>query len=170
MRLKDLDYDEILKRVLASDILREKFDRYIQDTEMYYIDEQLSHFNMRCADWSIGPYNPNHFSCKEPSEFVYCARDMVDMYGCSDKTEKLLSHCEKLRGTNLFEHYADKLADAIEDDFISICKGIEEACYDVYCQKPTTTLRDYIECFADNYIDDVLIDEENNRCYRINYL
>lgn len=170
MRLKDLSNEEILKRILASDKLRERFDAAVQESEMNYIDEILHSFNNRCADWSIGPYNRNYFKCTEPSEFVYCARQMVDSYGASDKTMKVLSHCEKLRGSNLFEHYANKLADCIEADLCEMCDGIEDICYDIYCQNVTPILLDMCEWFADSRLDDVMLDEDTEEVYRIERL
>lgn len=160
MRLKDLTTEEILKRVLNSEKLRDEFDEAIQEREMDYINDMLSHFNTRCADWSVGPWNPSYLKCNEASEYVYCAREMVDVYGGSVKTLKALSHAEKLRGTNLFEHYADKLARCIESDLKEICRGIEQTSYDIYCRKETDVLLDYCEMFAEWAIDDVMIDEE----------
>lgn len=169
MKLKDLSNEKILKRVFESDRLRQRFNEAVQESEMDYINEILRCFNNRCADWSIGPYNRNYFECKKSSEFVYCAREMADMYSASDKTLKALSHCEKLRGTNLFEHYADKLADCIESDLCEMCDGIEDMCYDIYCEKETPVLLDMCEWFADR-LDDVLIDEDTDEIYRLEYL
>lgn len=170
MKLKDLPTEEILKRIYESDTLREKFDSAVQDSDMNYINDILSHFNARSANWSIGPYNRNYFCCKDASEFVYCAREMTDMYSASEKTLKVLDHVEKLRGTNLFEHYADKLAGCIESDLCEIVKGIEDMSYDIYCRKVTPVLLDFCEWFAEWAIDDVLIDEDDERMYQVTYL
>lgn len=170
MRLKDLSNEEILKRILDSDKLRERFDLAVQESEMDYINEILRCFNARCAEWSIGPYNRNYFRCKDASEFVYQAREMADMYIASDKTLKVLDHAEKLRGTNLFEHYADKLADCIESDLCEYAKGIEDLSYDIYCRKSTPVLLDFCEMFAEWGIDDVMIDEEDEKLYQVAYL
>lgn len=172
MKLKDLSNEEILTRVLASDKLNAMFKDYVTESEMDYIEEILGCFNSRCADWSIGPHNHNYFHCTNATEFVYRARDMADCFSGSEKTLKLLAHCEKLRDTNLFEHYADKLAESIEDELCRMVRGIEDVCFEIHLKRPTDTLLDYIECFVANYLDDVLIeeDETNNRIYRIEYL
>lgn len=169
MRLKDLSNEEILKRILDSDKLRERFDMAVQDSEMDYINDILHCFNARCAEWSIGPYNRNYFQCKDASEFVYCAREMADAYSASEKTLKVLEHTEKLRETNLFEHYADKLAECIEADLCEMCRGIEDVCYEIYCREVTPTLLDFCEMFAEWSLDNVMIDEDD-RIYENVYL
>lgn len=169
MRLKELSNEDILKRILDSDTLREKFDNYIQESEMNYINDILKHFNAKCAEWSIGPYNQNYFKCWDAYEFVFQAREMVDMYGASDKTLRILFQVEKLRDTNLFEHYANKLASCIEADLCEYCKGIEDMSYDIYCRKMTPGLLDFCEGFAEYVLDDVMIDEDD-RLYHVVYL
>lgn len=170
MKLKDLTNEEILSHILNSDELRTRFDDAVQESEMNYVNDIIGCFNRRCARWSIGPYNHNYFECTDASEFVYCAREMVDMYGASRKTLKVIAHAEKLRGTNLFEYYADKLADCIEADLCEICRGIEDISYDIYCRKETDVLLDYIDCFAEWLFDDVIVDEDDDTMYKIVYL
>lgn len=166
MRLKDLPADEILERVLESDKLREKFEAAVQEYEMGYISDILDCFGTRCADYSIGIYNRNYFYCTDASEFVCRAREMADMYGASEKTLKVLARAEKLRGTNLFEHYADKLAECVESDLCEYARAIEDLSYDIDCRNATPTLLDYCRWFAECAIGDEMIGEDGERVHQ----
>lgn len=171
-KLNSLPHKEILHYVMQSKRLREKLDSYISETEMDWLEEKLHLFWKygRCADWSIGPYNPNYFRVMDASAFLYSVEDSMEHFGCSPKLQSMAEQCRKLRDTNLFAHQVGKLCNLYyEEELHPIVKQIEDCSYDIYCKNETERLMDYVEIFADNYLGDIYINSRN-QLVRLDYV
>jgi len=165
-KFSEMSLEELEQIVNRSKEMRDKLDEYIQDCEMDWISDKLRKIDSSLRDWSVGFYNQNFISVKDYGDFLDCIIDYKKAFGASDRMEKKISQCEKLRGTNLFEYNCKQLKEMfMEDEIESICKFVEDCCYELYCGKVGDKCRDYLECFFDVY-DDYLYDEETETFYK----
>ena len=165
-KFKELTIEQLTEIVNRSKKLRDELDEYIQDCEMCWISEKLAVMKDSLSDWSIGFYNQNYIRVKDYGTFLDCVIDSEKRYGASDKMEKLISQCEKLRGSNLFEYWAKKLKEVyFEDELQSICKYVEDCSYELYQGSVGEKCESYLECFFDAY-DDYLYDESTSTFYK----
>ena len=165
-KFKDLSIAELTQIVNRSEKLRDELDNYIQDCEMYWISERLACLKESLSDWSIGFYNQNYIRVRDYHTFLDCVIESKRRYGASDRMEKLISLCDKLRSSNLFEYYAKKLKTMyLEDELQSICKYVEDCGYELYQGKVGEKCESYLECFFDAY-EDYLYDEQTETYYK----
>ena len=164
-KFKDLSLDELKEIVNGSEKLRKELDNYIQDTEMCWLSEKLDCVKSSLKDWCVGFFTNSYINVRNYDSFLDGVKKSIKSYGASKKLEKLVSHCEKLRGTNLFEHYAEKVEEVFfEEEFQPIIDFVEEASDELYCGKVGAKSEDYLECFFFSY-EDYLFDEENKIFY-----
>ena len=165
-KFKDLSIAELTQIVNRSKNLRDELSDYIQNSEMSWIDEKLAIMESSLSDWSVGFFNQNYISVKDWYSFLDCVKDSAKYFGASDRMEKLICRCDKLRGTNLFEYYAKKLKTVyFEDELQSICKYVEDCSYELYQGAVGEKCESYLECFFDAY-EDYLYDEETDTYYK----
>ena len=171
-KLMNLSNAEILHYVMGSKRLREKFENYIHESEMEWVSEKLAVFNKykgALRDWSIGAYNQDYLRMGDPHAVLYAIEDSRDYFGASDRVEKKIAMCNKLRGTNLFEHHVRHLLDLYyEDELRPITKWIEDCSYDIYIGEESERLLDYVEIFAER-IDDIYVNNED-KLVRMDYV
>ena len=151
MLLKELPLEKLFEVVSNSVTLRSSFDNYVWESEYDYISDKLQVMRPAISDYEIGLCNRNFMRVSDYSEFVNCARECEKSFGLSINCKKKLSQCEKLRGTNLFEHYAKALAEMwFKDEIQDIVKWCEDMSYEIYCGKHNTDIDDYLSCWAEN--------------------
>lgn len=107
-RLNQFTNEDGLSYILQSSKLSDKFESYICRCELDYIDEKLKCFTS--VDCSVSLYGRNYFRVTNPLAFIDNINDCTKKFGCSDKLYRLITHCEKLWGNNLYSYYIDKLA------------------------------------------------------------
>lgn len=171
-KLMNLSNAEILHYVMGSERLREKFDNYIYESEMEWVSEKLSVFNKykgALRDYSIGAYCQDYLCMGDPYAVLYAIEDSRDYFGASERVMKKIAMCDKLRGTNLFEHHVRHLLDLYyEDELRPIIKNIEDCSYDIYRGVESIFLLDYVEMFI-GYIDDIYINSDGE-LVRLDYV
>lgn len=165
-RFNELTQEQLTQIVNRSKNLREELDSYIQDCEMCWLSEKLACIKSSLSAWSIGFYNQNYIKVRNWSMFVDGVEKSTKSYGCSDKLEKLLLRCNKLRGSNLFEYYARQLKRLFwEEELKTIIDYVEAASYELYQGSVGEKCKSYLECFFNAYTD-YLYDEETNTYYK----
>lgn len=165
-KFSEISLEELEKIVNRSKELRDKLEDYIQECEMNWISEKLGKIKPSLRDWSVGFYNQNFISVKDYEDFLDCIIDYKKTFGCSDRMEKKIPHCEKLRGTNLFEYNCKQLEEMfMEDEIESVCKYVEDCGMEMYYKKVGDKCRHYLEMFFEVY-DDYLYDEETETFYK----
>lgn len=165
-RFNELTQEQLTQIVNRSKDLREELDSYIQDCEMCWLSEKLACIKSSLSDWSVGFYNQNYIRVKDYHDFLNYVKDSAKTYGASDRMEKLIRQCDKLRSSNLFEYYAKKLKEVyFEDELQSICKYVEDCSYELYQGSVGEKCKSYLECFFDAYTD-YLYDEETDTYYK----
>lgn len=107
-RLNQLTNKEGLSYILQSPKLSDKFETYICRGNLDYIDEKLNCFSS--VEYSITLYGRNYFRVTNPLAFIDDINDCTKKFGCSDKLYRLITHCDKLWGNNLYSYYINKLA------------------------------------------------------------
>ena len=164
-RFKDLTFEELKEIVSRDKKLREKFNDYIQTTEMLWIEDKLSCIEDSLSNWSIGFYSQNFLSVKDYEIFVFGVEKSVQMFGASEKLTKKLSQCLKLLRTNLFEFHAKQLAKLyMEEEIQSTCDYVEDCSQELFYGEIGEKSIGYLDCFMLNY-DDYLYDEETQTYY-----
>ena len=73
-KLASLSNKEILEFVLSSKVLSSKFDRYIYDCEMEYINEKLECFK-QSVEYSLDTYIINSFKIEKPYNWLVSTAD-----------------------------------------------------------------------------------------------
>lgn len=160
MLLKELSIEKLFEVVSKNDTLRRSFDDYVWECELDYISDKLHKVESSLSTWEIGLCNPNFIRVKDYDDFVSCVRECERCFGLNERCEKKLSHCEKLRGTNLFETHAKMLAEMWFDEEIqSVVDWCEDLSFNVYCGKNPEDAYDYLEAWAENA--NFIFDEED---------
>ena len=154
------DDKDLLLLIYSSKQLREDFDTYLQDTEMYWVSDVLNHFKESLRDWSIGFYNNNYIRVKDCDELKFCYEAESMGKECDDKITKLASKCVKLYETNLFEYHFKQLKEAVLEWFNSIAKYVEDLSFKIYKKEVDERLFDYVECYRYG-IDHLYITNDN---------
>lgn len=111
------------------------FEQYLQECEMDYLSDKLSCSKNSLSDWCIEFYGRTYISVKDYYSFCLGVEKSGKNYGLSDRLEKLLSKCFKLHlaKSNLFEYYAEKLADLfVEDEFKPTIDWVENIGMSLY--------------------------------------
>ena len=170
--LSSLDRDKQLAIVVGSRELKERLFNYIYDGEMDYINEKLSCFKSRSIDYEYGLSCYCYMTIENTDRAVGGVAESCRIFGASARVEKLLKHCQKLYGTNLYEYHAEKLIDAFHDDEIMpIIKFLEDISYSLYIKDIDEFKKlngfDYFDMFVDNGgLDSYMIDEDENVIYQ----
>ena len=164
MKLNELSIKKLFEVVSKSQTLRESFDEYVWDCEWSYIDDKLHVMKTAIDNYEIGMYNHNYIRVSDYSDFVYCARECEKWYGLSTKCEKLLSICEKLRGTNMFGYHAKRLVDLwFKEEIQNYVDWCEDMSYEVYSGNHNHELDDFLDSWADQV--DYVYDEDEDCVY-----
>ena len=160
MLLKDLSNEKLFEVVSKNETLRRSFDDYVWESELDYITDKLNIVQPSLSTWEIGLCNPNYIRVRDYDSFIFYARECEVHFGLSERNEKYLKLCEKLRGTNLFEYHAKQFAEMwFKDEIQSIVKYVEDLSYNVYCGKNPVDAYDYLECWKECV--DYIFDEED---------
>jgi hypothetical protein len=160
MKLSDLSNKKLFDVVSNNQTLRQSFDEYVWECEWDYISDKLKVMEPAIADYEIGICNHNYLRIKDYDLFVYYARKCEKDFGLSTKCEKLLSICEKLSGTNLFNYYAKAFASMwFNEEVQDVVKWCEDTSYKVYSGQYDSDLDDYMSCWAEN-VDYIYNDED----------
>ena len=159
---------ELEQIVNRSKELRDKFDNYIQESELDWITEKLGIIKDSLKDWQVGFYYPSYIRVKDYHVFLDCLKDYEKTFGASDRMEKKIEQCEKLRYTNLFEHHCKQLEEIFfEDEIKSAINWVEDCGMELYHGEVGEKSRDYLEIFFENYgLPDYLYDEETETFYK----
>ena len=171
-KLASLSNKEILEFVLSSSVLREKFDTYIYDCEISYINEKLSCFN-QSVDYSLDTYSRNYFKVKNGNEgdFLYSIEKSISMFEASEKLKALVQKCYNISYSETFKSKIDELCELYyHEELEPIIKNIEACSTAIYNKDITSPFFDYyIECFADNYLNKIYVNSEN-KLVKLEYL
>lgn len=164
VNLSKIDTKEFLSVVFKHEELRDKLYDCIHDSEFYYLNNKLDCFSFSCADWSIGTYNSNFLRIKDSSEFLSCVQNSISKFGCSDYLQKMVDHAEKLRGTNLFEHYVKVVGSIyLQEELQATCDWLEDISFTIYCKDIEKFIKNYsldsVKCLQDRFGRYVLNDE-----------
>lgn len=166
-KLVSLSNKEILNYVMSSKELRENLDEYISRCEMDWVGEKLACFSYRGADWSIGAYNHNYLRVRDCDEFVASVEKSISYFDCTEQLRKLVKQCKRLWGTNLYDYMVGKLCDMYyEQELKPIVEWMEKCSYYIYNEDANDDLLDYIDCFADSYLDDIYLNDKNEMVRR----
>lgn len=159
-RITTFNEKAILNFIFSSKKLSEKLKDYIYNTEFDYINEKLDCFDG--VDYSIGLYNRNYLTIKNSQKFINGVSESIYKFGCSNKLDKLYKQCEKLRYTNLFEYMCKKLcAVYYKEEIETICNDVERLLGDIDNNKFSPILLDYVEYFADCYLQNIYINNDS---------
>ena len=163
-QLKELSIEKLFEVVSKSQTLRQSFDNYVWESEWDYISEKLEVMKPAVKNYEIGLCNRNFITVSDYESFVDCARECEKMFGLHISCEKKLSQCEKLRGTNLFEHHAKAFAELwFNYEIQNVVKWCEDVSYEVYSQNHDSEIDDYLLCWAENV--DYIYDDEDGSVY-----
>lgn len=166
-KLVSLSNKEILTYVLSSSELRDRFDKYIYEGEMDYLSDKTSCFKGRAANWQLGTCCHNYFEVKDCDEFVAGVAESIRCFGGTEKLTKLTKQCERLWGSNLYEHMVDKLCEMYyEQELKPIINWIEQVSMYIYNEEPHEDLFDYVDYFAECCLDDIWINDKGEMIRR----
>ena len=164
MKLNELSIEKLFEVVSKSQTLRQSFDEYVWECEWDYISDKLEIMKPAISNYEIGICNHNFIRVSNYEKFVESARECEEMYGLSTDCEKLLSHCEKLSDTNLFEYHAKRFAEMwFESEIQSVVKWCEDMSYKIYSCNHVSDIDDYLLSWAENA--DYYFDEEEECVY-----
>ena len=158
-KLASFDDEFILEKIYESEKLSDKFSNYIEECDMDYVHDILS--CMGGCDYSFGICTPNWMDVNDSREFVNGIEKMVHSFGGTNKIEKLLATVNKLKHNNLFGYKVEQLKDAVFDWINGICDYTENVVFKIYRKDIDDDVINYLECFVDNYLDDVYVNNEN---------
>jgi len=171
-KLASLSNKEILEFVLSSSVLRERFDIYIYNCEMSYINEKLSCFNQSVV-YSLDTYSRNYFKVKNGNEedFLYSIEKSISMFEASEKLKALVQKCHNISNSETFKSKIDEICELYyHEELEPIIKNIEACSTAIYNKDITSPIFDYyIECFADNYLNKIYVNSEN-KLVKLEYL
>ena len=165
-KFSELSAEEFRNVVMNSKELCEKLYGLIADSEMVIIEDKISTVKDGLKDWSVGGFNDNYLLVDDASAFLEGVRDSIETFGGGDDLENDVSHCSKLNGTNLFRHYAERLANLyLEDELQPICDYISD-CYDETHGYGDfgKNVGDYLDVFLED-VGDYLYDDESKLYY-----
>lgn len=145
---------------MQSQELRGKFDGYIAESEYDYLNDKLSCFKGRAVDLQLGAWSHNYFNVRDHDKFVEGVRQSVSYFGASEKLERLVKQCERLWGTNLYEHMVGKLCNMYyKQELKPIVDWIEKCGMLIYNEDAHEDLLDYVDCFADCCLGDIYLND-----------
>lgn len=148
--LSELSTSELLNVIEDNETLSNRLYELIEQSAMDWVGEKLEVIRNSLKDWSIGFYNYNFLDVVDYEKFVDSLVEYKGIFGLSDKADKLLSHCLKLRWSNLFEYYAERLKDLILDEEFNSETDIDY-----------NNMEYYTEIYADQF-DDYLINDDGD--------
>lgn len=151
--LSELSTEELLDVIYDNSTLYERFCEIVEEDVMFWVNEKLEFLKDSLKDWSIGLYYSNYIEVRNYYDFVNSVSDYKNTFGLSYGTVKLLSHCLKLRGTNLFEYHAERLKD-------EILKSEFDGETDIDFNDKESMI-DYLDVFADSF-NDYKVDDDGN--------
>lgn len=165
-KLLSFQDEYILKKVLNSDELRQKFDDCISDNALSYIDEKLSCFKGECIEYEIGFCCYNYLKVKNAIEFLIGVRKSIDYFGSTERLEKQCSLCEKLENSNLFNYHIKKLCDMYyEEELKPEIDYASELSYAIYNKdEKNKELQFQLEIF-EWALDGIYVDNQDRLCY-----
>ena len=151
--INDFTFEQQQQIVVKNDSLRDMFEQYLQESEMDYLSDKLSCIKNSLSDWCIEFYGRTYICVKDYYSFCLGVEKSGKSYGLSEKCEKLLSKCFKLyfAKSNLFEYYAEKLADLfVEDEFKPTIDWVENIGMSLYRHEIPDDAEDVFICFLEN--------------------
>lgn len=143
----------------------------MEETEMYFISEQLDYIRAACRDWSIGAYQRNYIQVRDALAFLDGLEDMQKAY-CTlpdhMKTEidRVLSARDRFRSMDMaygnyyklsewLDEKAQYFADQIADYFTS-CLDFDHASMVEY----------FMEFYADERMDESFFISNDGTLYQ----
>lgn len=168
--INDFTFEQQAQIVVKNDSLRDMFEQYLQECEMDYLSDKLDCIKNSLSDWCIEFYGRTYICVKDYYSFCLGVETSGKSYGLSDRLEKLLSKCFKLHlaKSNLFEYYAEKLADLfVEDEFKPTIDWVENIGISLYHHEMPEDAEDTFICFLENnylkgyFFDDGSDDDED---------
>lgn len=165
-KLLSFQKDYILKKVLNSNELRQKFDNCIVNNAYSYIEEKLRCFNAGCIDYEVGFCCYNYLKVKNAIEFVIGVRKSINYFGGTERLEKQCSLCEKLKNSNLFNYHIKKLCDMYyEEELKAEIDYASELSYAIYNKdEKNKELQFQLESFEWE-LDKIYVDSQDKLCY-----
>lgn len=166
-KFSDMTTGEVIDVINQSKELLDMLEEAVQECEMNYISDKLGCFERGSIEYSIGFYNDNYFNVKDNDLFVEGVRETCKHFGLTTDTEKMLNMVEKLRGTNLYDYWCERLAEKYEEtELESVVKMVEDIGYDLSCGKVSEYAADYVDIFVMNDIGDYLWDKDTKTFYK----
>ena len=170
-KLVTLSNKEILKFILDSHELSERFEKRICDCEMLYLEDKINCFSSGSINYCYGVYNDNnYFRVADNFKFLNGVQNCINNFGASLKVENKFEQCKKLVESNLFEYHIKELARLFfREEILKDIEYLEDISYKITNKEyDNQLLIDRVEDFID-YIEDVYVNSENKLC-TIKYL
>ena len=165
-KLLSFQDEYILKQVLNSDELRQKFDDCTINNAWSFIDDKLRCFERGCIDYEISFCSYNYFKVKNAIEFLIGVRKSIDCFGRTERLEKQCSLCEKLENSNLFNYHINKLCDMYyEEELKSVIDDANDLSYAIYEKDEKN---EKLQFQLDNFkwaIDNIYVNNAGRLCY-----
>lgn len=158
-KLASFDDTFILEKIYKSKKLSNWLSDYIEESEMNYIQDILSCFSG--CNYLFILYGTNFIDITNSSEFLHGVEKAIHSFGGTDKIEKLLATANKLKNNNLFDYKVEQVKNAVFEWLNSICEHTEKLIDKIYSKEIDDDVINYLECFVDNYLNDVYVNNEN---------
>lgn len=170
-KLVSLSDKEILKYILNSNELSDRFEKRICDCEMWYLEDKINCFKSGSIKYCYGAYNNNnYFKVVDNFEFLNGVQNCINMFGASLIVENKFKQCKKLVESNLFEYHIKELARLFfREEILKDIEYLEDISYKITNKEyDNQLLIDRVDEFTSE-IEDVYVNSENKLC-TIKYL
>ena len=165
-KLVTLSNEEILKYILDSHELSERFEKCICDCEMLYLEDKINCFSSGSINYCYGVYNDNnYFRVADNFKFLNGVQNCINMFGASLVVENKFEQCKKLVDSNLFDYHIKELGRLFfKKEILEDIEYLEDISYKITNKEyDNQLLIDRVEDFTDE-IEDVYINSENKLC------
>ena len=110
--LNELTREELTKLFRKNEHLQELANQLHRDSIMFWIGEEIEVFSAALSDWQLGFDCYNYIRIKDPSLFIQCYKDYIDVYSSDDQTIELVNEANEYLANN---YEADDYDEKIEE-------------------------------------------------------
>lgn len=165
-KFREMKVEDVIGIINKSMELREILDCYVQQSEMDFIGEKISEFSKSAIEYSISPFERSYLYPTDNDAFLEGVEKSGKSYGLGNRTEKYLSICKKVKGTNFYGWWVKKLcASYYSEEIEPALKWIEDCSYELYHGNVGEKSRDYVDMLIESTIGDYLWDKETETYY-----
>lgn len=132
-KLSKCSTEQALAIVLNSKHLSQLFENRILEEEFDYLSDKIHCFPRGSVDYSYGVCSPSWMTVNHPSDFMIGVVRSIQSFGGSERLKKLVEYTERLEGTNLYEHYVEKVCSLyFKEEFLSTIEWLEDIGMRIY--------------------------------------